>query len=234
MLHSVGRLLGRCIAEGILLEVALASVVLQRMVGQGRVLSDLRELDEGLYNALMQVKRYEGDVEDLSLSFSVDEEFAGVKKTVELEERGASKPVTNSNRTRFIYQSAEYHLNVKLRPVMAPLLAGMASVIPLQSLRLFNVSEVRLLLSGSHRPLDVQDWAAHTRYDNCDARDRHVRWFWQCVHGMSDAQQKMLLQFVTSVSRSPYLGFGALNPPFTVRLVGLGEAADGESGSLER
>ena len=228
-LHSVGRLIGRCINEGILLEVALASVVLQKMVGQGRVLGDLRELDESLYNGLMQVKRYAGDVEDLCLTFSVDEEVAGVKRTVELEEGGANKPVTNLNRTRFIYQAAEYHLNVKLRPVMAPFIEGIASVIPLASLRLFNLSEVRLLLSGSHQPLDVSDWQHFTRYENCDAGSRHVRWFWQCVAELSPAQQKALLQFVTSVSRSPYLGFGALNPPFTVRLVSA-EAGEEESG----
>ena len=232
LLRSVGRLIGRCIGEGILLEVALASVVLQKMVGQGRVLSDLKELDDALYSALMQVKRYDGNVEDLCLTFSVDEEVAGVKKTVELEDGGASKAVINSNRTRFIYQAAEYHLHVKLRPVMAPFIAGMASVIPMSALRWFNLSEVRLLLSGSHQPLDVQDWAAHTHYDLCDASSRHVRWFWQCVADMSEGQQKQLLQFVTSVSRSPYLGFGAMNPPFTVRLVGLGEGGNEEGGAL--
>ena len=267
LLRSVGRLIGRCIGEGILLEVALASVVLQRMVGQGRVLSDLRELDEALYNGLMQIKRYDGDVEGLCLTFSVDEEVAGVKKTVELEDGGASKPVTNSNRTRyttahaavarthcslsvpmlflhltcvvelpcgvrFIYQAAEYHLNVKLRPVMGPFIAGMASIIPLSALRLFNLSEVRLLLSGSHQPLDLHDWASHTKYDLCDANSRHVRWFWQCVGDMSEGQQKQLLQFVTSVSRSPFLGFAAMNPPFTLRLVGLGEGRDEEGGPL--
>ena len=45
--------------------MALAAVVLQKLVGQGRMLSDLRELDEALYHGLMEVKRYGGDVEEL-------------------------------------------------------------------------------------------------------------------------------------------------------------------------
>ena len=50
-----------------------------------------------------------------------------------------------------------------------------------------------------------------------------MKWFWSCVRAMSDKQQKQLLAFVTSVSRAPYLGFAALQPPFTLRLVGLGD-----------
>lgn len=226
LLWSVGRLIGRCILEGILIEVALASVVLQKMVGQGRVLSDLKELDEALYSGLMQVKRYTGDVEELCLTFSVDEEVAGVKRTVELEEGGMDKPVTNHNRTRFIYQAAEYHLNTKLRQVMNQFIAGISSIIPLSSLRLFNLSEVKLLLSGSHQPLNLTDWQRHTRIENGDANSRHIRWLWQCVAEMTETEQKQLLQFTTSVSRAPYKGFAAMQPPFTVRLVGLGESGD--------
>ena len=166
------------------------------------------------------------------LTFSVDEEVAGVKKTVELEEGGASKAVTNQNRTRFIYQSAEYHLHGKLRGVMSPFIQGMASVIPLNSLRLFNLSEVRLILSGSHQPLNLQDWQAHCRYEGCDANSRHVRWFWHVVETLTPVQQKQLLAFVTSVSRAPYLGFSALTPPFTIRLVGVGEGADDDAGGV--
>ena len=232
MLASVGRLLGKCIGEGILLEVPLAVVVLEKLIGQGRVLGDLREMDKGLYNSLMQVKRYEGSVEDLCLTFSVDEEWAGQKRTVELVPDGAQKPVTNANRISYLYSIADYHLNTKLRSVLSAFVAGLGEVVSLSSLRLFNLSEIRLLLSGSHQPLNVEDWQSHTRYDNCTPTDRHCRWFWACVRAMSDRQQKQLLAFVTSVSRAPYLGFGALQPPFTLRLVGLGEGAESGLGGV--
>jgi len=226
LLGSVGRLLGKCISEGILLEVPLAVVVLEKLIGQGRVLGDLKEMDKALYQSLMAVKRYDGDVEDLCLTFSVDEEWAGEKRTVELVDGGAQKAVTNSNRIQYLYSVADYHLNTKLRAVLSAFVGGLGEEVSLSSLRLFNLSEVRLLLSGSHQPLNVDDWQAHTRYDGCSGGDRHIRWFWSCVRAMSDKQQKQLLAFVTSVSRAPYLGFAALQPPFTLRLVGLGEGAE--------
>ena len=226
LLASVGRLLGKCISEQILLEVPLAVVVLEKLIGQGRVLGDLREMDKALYQSLMAVKRYEGAVEDLCLTFSVDEEWAGQSRTVELVEGGAQKPVTNTNRIAYLYAVADYHLNTKLRSVLSSFVGGLGEVVSLSSLRLFNLSEVRLLLSGSHQPLNVDDWQAHTRYDGCSDGDRHIRWFWSCVRAMTDKQQKQLLAFVTSVSRAPYLGFAALQPPFTMRLVGLGEGAE--------
>ena len=226
LLASVGRLLGKCISEQILLEVPLAVVVLERLIGQGRVLGDLREMDAALYQSLMAVKRYEGSVDDLCLTFSVDEEWAGQKRTVELVEGGAQKPVTQANRIAYLYAVADYHLNTKLRSVLAQFVGGLGQEVALSSLRLFNLSEVRLLLSGSHQPLDVDDWQAHTRYDGCSGDERVVAWFWKTVRAMTDKQQKQLLAFVTSVSRAPYLGFAALQPPFTMRLVGLGDGAE--------
>ena len=157
--------------EGILLEVPLAVVVLEKLIGQGRVLGDLREMDKGLYQSLMAVKRYEGSVEDLCLTFSVDEEWAGEKRTVELVGRmETQKPVTNANRIAYLYAVADYHLNTKLRAVLSAFVGGLGEVVSLSSLRLFNLSEVRLLLSGSHQPLNVDDWQAHTRYDGCSGR----------------------------------------------------------------
>lgn len=38
-------------------------------------LSDLPQLDDNLYKNLMFVKRYDGNVEDLALTFSIDEEI---------------------------------------------------------------------------------------------------------------------------------------------------------------
>ena len=188
-------------------------------------MADLRELDDALYRSLMAVKHHDGDVAELCLTFAVDEEFASVRRLVELEEGGAGRPVDDASRLLYLYRTADYFLNVRLRPVVLPFLSGMAAVMPMQGLRLFNLSEVRLLLSGSRQPLDVDDWQLHTPHDGCSRDSRPVLAFWQCVREMTEEERRLLLQFVTSLSRAPYSGFAALQPPFTIRVVSTGDGS---------
>ena len=51
--------------------------------------------------------------------------------------------------------------------------------------------------------------------------DRNIYRFWNIVSSLSQKQQADLLRFVTSCERPPPLGFGSLNPPFTIQRVGI-------------
>ena len=61
-------------------------------------IDELPSLDPDLYKSLTFIKRYEGDVEDLELNFSFDEDIMGKIVTHELMPGGKSIPVTNSNK----------------------------------------------------------------------------------------------------------------------------------------
>lgn len=97
---SIGVVIRR---QGIVLDVRLASFFLSQILGQTQstfysYLDDLPSLDEELYRSLMYVKRYDGDVADLCLTFSTTEECFGTVLTRDLIPGGRVINVTNYNK----------------------------------------------------------------------------------------------------------------------------------------
>jgi ubiquitin-protein ligase E3 C len=90
-------------------------------------------------------------------------------------------------------------------------------------LRLFNEPELQVLISGaSEGKLDVEDMKAHCAYAGGYSRiDPTIYRFWNVVSSLDQKQQGALLRFVTSCERPPPLGFGSMNPPFTIQRVGI-------------
>ncbi len=43
-----------------------------------------------------------------------------------------------------------------------------------------------------------------------------IGWFWEVVHGFTEAQKKRLLMFVTGSDRVPIKGLASLQPPFVI------------------
>lgn len=71
--------------EGILLDVKFAGFLLARLLGRNVFLEELKELDEEVWRNLTFIKHYEGDVEDLGLSFEADENIFGKIESHELK-----------------------------------------------------------------------------------------------------------------------------------------------------
>lgn len=61
-------------------------------------LDELPSLDGELYRSLSYIKHYEGDVSELDLTFSVDDDNLGRLVTHELVPGGKAVPVTNENK----------------------------------------------------------------------------------------------------------------------------------------
>lgn len=55
-------------------------------------------MDAELYKHLMFLKHYEGDVQELYLTFSVQDNLLGVQRVVELKPGGSKIDVVNQNR----------------------------------------------------------------------------------------------------------------------------------------
>ena len=66
------------------------------------MLPDLSTLDSQLYNNLMFLKNYDGDAEDLCLTFTVANDDFGGNQEIPLVPDGASVAVTNANKQRFV------------------------------------------------------------------------------------------------------------------------------------
>lgn len=99
----VGRMLGKAVYEGIVVDVPFASFFLSQLLGQTHqalysCMDELPSLDKELYRSLTFIKHYQGDVADLDLTFTVDEDVMGRIVTHELVEGGRIRPVTNDNK----------------------------------------------------------------------------------------------------------------------------------------
>jgi ubiquitin-protein ligase E3 C len=238
----LGRIIGKCLYEGILVDVNFAPFFLlkwaltggtgsaPRESGYRANLNDLRDLDEGLYQGLLQLKNHPGDVEDFSLNFTITDTITtdyrtGATKTIttELKPDGANMPVTNQNRLVYISYVARHRLQVQPYRQTTAFLKGLASMIQPSWLSMFNQSELQTLLGGTSSSLNIEDLRRNTLYGGIyqigDDGLEHptISLFWKVLANLSDADQRKVLKFVTSTPRAPLLGFGSLNPRFSIR-----------------
>lgn len=101
-------MLGKAVYEGIVLEVPFAGFFLSKMLGRFNFLDELPSLDPTLHKNLLFLKHYEGDAEELALTFSVEEDRWGETVAVELKPGGVAISVTSDNKIQYIHLMANY------------------------------------------------------------------------------------------------------------------------------
>ncbi|KAI9880453.1 MAG: hypothetical protein M1830_003095 [Pleopsidium flavum] len=247
----LGRVIGKCLYEGILVDIGFAGFFLlkwaltggsgsaSRESGYRANLNDLRDLDEGLYQGLLQLKDYPGNVEDFSLNFTVTDtistprvggpsETAEVSRTItrDLKPNGSNIPVTNENRLVYISYIARHRLQIQPHLQTNAFLRGLGDIIQPSWLSMFNQSELQTLVGGDSSEINIPDLRRNTLYGGVyvigDDHQEHptVQLFWQILQDFSDTDRRKVLKFVTSTPRAPLLGFGQLNPRFSIRDAG--------------
>ncbi|XP_061411231.1 ubiquitin-protein ligase E3C [Lethenteron reissneri] len=217
--YFLGRMLGKALYENMLVELPFAGFFLSKLLGTtGDVdIHHLASLDPEVYRNLLFLKSYQGDVEELGLNFTVVNNELGEAQVVELKAGGKDIPVTSANRIAYIHLVADYRLNRQIRQHCLAFRQGLATVINLEWLRMFDEQELQVLLSGAQVPIDLQDLKNFTNYSGGYTADHPViKVFWHVVEGFTDEQKRKLLKFVTSCSRPPLLGFKELFPAFCV------------------
>ncbi|KAG4215952.1 hypothetical protein ERO13_A01G211500v2 [Gossypium hirsutum] len=220
MIEFLGRVVGKALYEGILLDYSFSHVFVQKLLGRYSFLDELSTLDPELYRNLIYVKHYEGNVEDLCLDFTVTEESFGKRHVIELKPGGKDVCVTNANKMQYVHAMAFYKLNRQMLPFSNAFYRGLTDLISPSWLKLFNASEFNQLLSGGDHDIDVDDLKHNTRYTGGYSEgSRTVKLFWEVMNVFEPKERCMLLKFVTSCSRAPLLGFKYLQPAFTIHKV---------------
>ncbi|MEW5298302.1 MAG: hypothetical protein WDW36_001442 [Sanguina aurantia] len=135
LLEFLGTMVGKALYEGILINAPFAPFFVARLQGRTPMFDDLQTLDPELHRSMAQVKSYEGDVQDLGLTFTVEDNFLGTSTSHPLVPGGDSMPVTNDNRLLYCHLLADFHLNVKLGRPATAFTAGLLQLIPHTSLR---------------------------------------------------------------------------------------------------
>ncbi|KAJ7679175.1 HECT-domain-containing protein [Mycena polygramma] len=220
----IGRIIGKAMYEGILVDIAFAGFFLAKWLGKQSFLDDLASLDPELYNGLIFLKHYAGNPEDLSLNFTVAVEDFGVTKTVDLIPNGSNVAVTKENRLQYIYLVSHYRLSKQIKLQSEAFFEGLSEIIDHKWLKMFNQQELQILIGGTDSPVDLEDLQGNTQYGGIfDANHATIISFWRVVYSFDQEQRRALLRFVTSCSRPPLLGFKELVPNFAIRDAGADE-----------
>ncbi|KAL5704766.1 HECT-type E3 ubiquitin transferase [Ranunculus cassubicifolius] len=220
MIEFLGRVVGKALYEGILLDYTFSHAFVQKLLGRYSFIDELSTLDPELYKNLMYVKHYEGDIKDLSLDFTVTDEYLGNHIVTELKPGGKDITVTNDNKLQYIHAIADYKLNRQILPLANAFYRGLIDLISPSWISLFNANELNQLLSGGNHDIDVDDLRSNTRYTGGYSEDsKSIKIFWEVFAEFEAKDRCMVLKFVTSCSRAPLLGFKYLHPAFTIHKV---------------
>ncbi|PKU34241.1 ubiquitin-protein ligase e3b [Limosa lapponica baueri] len=108
LFEFVGKMLGKAVYEGIVVDVPFASFFLSQLLGHHHSVfyssvDELPSLDSEFYKNLTSIKRYDGDISDLGLTLSYDEDVMGQLVCHELVPGGKTIPVTNENKKHTVY-----------------------------------------------------------------------------------------------------------------------------------
>ena len=233
LLEFLGKLLGKALWEGILVELPLAWFFLKKFLKGGTCdIDDLPSLDSQLTRSLLSLRDLSPEeVESLGLTFSVSDSVQGEIREIELIPGGRQVSVTSSNALGFIHAVSDFRLNRQLQTTTAAFLRGFHMLIPRQWLSMFNAKELQELISGAAdgSSLDITDMQANVQYAGGYSPEHPViKAFWKTLESFNAEQQSKFLRFVTSCPRPPLLGFAYLEPPMCIQMAG------SEEGNTER
>ncbi|KAI9907847.1 hypothetical protein PsorP6_004108 [Peronosclerospora sorghi] len=198
-----GRLIGKAMLEGLLLNVRLSIPLLKHLLGVPLKVSDLYLLDETVYSSVTWILSHES-TSTLGLNFVVE--------NTELIPSGADVSLHDGNKQLYVAKVAQYYLFDSIQAEIASIMDGLQSILSDNVLHVFDFKELDLVLSGLPH-IDVNDWKEHTEirfYEQSNHELDLIRWFWEIVESFSQCQRGRLLQYVTGSSGVPVEGFKGL------------------------
>lgn len=232
----LGRLIGKCLYEGILVDISFAPFFLMQWADQPGSdthrprpsLNELRDYDEELYQGLYYLKNHIDSAEELGLTFTVAHEMTRANGTTKILERsilpnGDAMSVTKDNAIQYISCMAQYRLHYESATQSDRFLKGLRSIIEPRWLSMFNQFELQTLIGGASSSIDVADLRKNTVYGGVytigDDGLEHasIRKFWSVMQSLPESDKRKVLKFVTSTPRAPLLGFASLSPRFSIR-----------------
>uniref|UniRef100_K3W795 HECT-type E3 ubiquitin transferase n=1 Tax=Globisporangium ultimum (strain ATCC 200006 / CBS 805.95 / DAOM BR144) TaxID=431595 RepID=K3W795_GLOUD len=204
MYQFFGKLIGKALLEGLLLNVRLSIPLLKHILGAPFKLSDIRLLDETVYSSLKWILT-NNNTQNLCLNFAVEE--------YDLIPNGSNVPLNDGNKNLYVEKVMQYYLFDSVKAEIASVMEGVRSVIPETMLHIFDYKELDLMLSGLPH-IDVLDWRANSEVrmlgENVDKEIKVVEWFWEILESFNQDGRSRLLQYVTGSSGVPVEGFQGL------------------------
>ncbi|KAH0625656.1 hypothetical protein JD844_015250 [Phrynosoma platyrhinos] len=218
LFEFVGKMLGKAVYEGIVVDVPFASFFLSQLLGHHHSIfyssvDELPSLDSEFYKNLTSIKRYDGDISDLGLTLSYDEDVMGQLVCHELIPGGKTIPVTNENKISYIHLMAHFRMHTQIKSQAAAFIGGFRSIIKPEWIRVFSAPELQRLISGDNAEIDLEDLKKHTvYYGGFHGSHRVIIWLWDILaNDFSPDERAMFLKDTGDTLGSVLRGF------FTIR-----------------
>lgn len=215
MLHFLGKMTGKAVWEGILINARFAHFFLKHLAQAPCDVNDLASFDKEIAKNLLHLRNLSADqFEGLGLFFTTNEGR-------ELMPGGRTISVTHSNTSEYILRLSHFLLHGRTELPFRSFLSGFYSVIKPALTVMFLPSELQLLVGGSESELDLEDLKRSVNYDG-GYYEAHpiIDIFWAAVTSFSDDERRALVKFITSSSRAPLLGFNSLHPRISIVMSG--------------
>ncbi|KAL3435257.1 E3 ubiquitin-protein ligase RSP5 [Aspergillus tetrazonus] len=201
----IGRVVGLAIFHRRFLDSFFIGAFYKMMLRKKVSLQDMEGVDEDLHRNLTWT--LENDIEGIiDLTFTVDDEKFGERRTIELKPGGEDIPVTNENKHEYVELVTEWKIVKRVEEQFNAFMSGFNELIPADLVNVFDERELELLIGGI-ADIDVDDWKKHTDYRGYQEQDEVIQNFWKIVRTWDAEQKSRLLQFTTGTSRIPVNGF---------------------------
>ncbi|KAJ5939469.1 hypothetical protein N7466_002603 [Penicillium verhagenii] len=201
----IGRVVGLAIFHRRFLDSFFIGAFYKMMLRKKVTLQDMEGVDEDLHRNLAWT--LDNDIEGIvELTFSVDDEKFGERRTIDLIPGGRDIPVTNENKPQYIELVTEWKIVKRVEEQFNAFMSGFNELIPADLVNVFDERELELLIGGI-ADIDVEDWKKHTDYRGYQEQDEVIQNFWKIVRTWDAEQKSRLLQFTTGTSRIPVNGF---------------------------
>ncbi|KAK2737266.1 hypothetical protein FQN55_001192 [Onygenales sp. PD_40] len=202
----IGRVVGLAIFHRRFLDSFFIGAFYKMMLRKKVTLQDMEGVDEDFHRNLTWT--LENDISGVfdELTFSVDDDQFGERKSVDLKPNGSQIFVTNENKKEYVELITEWKIQKRVEEQFNAFITGFNELIPADLVNVFDERELELLIGGI-ADIDVDDWKKHTDYRGYQEQDEVIQNFWKVIRTWDAEQKSRLLQFATGTSRIPVNGF---------------------------
>jgi E3 ubiquitin-protein ligase HERC2 len=198
--HFLGWLIGFAIRSGEPIDLPLASVMWQLLLGEPLTLADVASYDNFFNTTIAQIRSQPAS----------DELFDGLELDATLMMTGGQSvdvlpgvaTITAGNKDLYCDRAVELRL-FEFDEVVSIVRRGIAEVVPLAALSIFTPEELEELVCGS-RDIDIPLLKSVTSYDGSHTRESKViTWFWEVLEEMTPEQRVAFVRFTWGRTRLP-------------------------------
>ena len=203
----IGRIVGKALFEGQLLDAHFTSSFYKHMVGEDLSYLDFQDYDPAYFQTLKWI--LENDVGLLDLDFSYETDHFGKTISKPLKTNGTNIQVTNANKEEYIKLLCYAKMADEIKPQIEAFLEGLNDVVPAELIKIFTSKELELMISGLPE-IDIEDLRKNTLYTNYTKDSLVIKNFWKVLKEFDQNLIAGFLQFVTGTSKVPLEGFRTL------------------------